>query len=62
MKASELIRKLKEAGFKLQKGRKNGGHDVWVHPDGRFTSLSRSTKEIPTGTLQQIRKQTKLDI
>lgn len=37
MKRGELIRKLTKAGFKLKKGRKNAGHDLYIHPDGRIT-------------------------
>lgn len=62
MKASELIRKLKKAGFVLDTSRPNGGHELYVHPDGRMTSVTRSTKDIPPGTLAIIRKQTKLDL
>ena len=62
MKRGELIRKLTKAGFKLVKGRKNAGHDLYVHPDGRMTSVSRSTSDIPTGTLKEIRKQTQIDL
>ena len=62
MKASELVRILKKAGFRRIKGRKNAGHDLYVHPDGRMTSLSRSTAEIPKGTLAEIKRQTGIDI
>ena len=62
MKASELILKLKKAGFRLVKGKKNAGHELYMHPDGRITSVTRGTGDIPSGTLAEIRKQTKLDL
>ena len=55
MKTRELIRILEAAGFKVVRKRK---HIKLKHPDGRTTMVSKGDKEIPSGTLKAIAKQT----
>ena len=55
MNSTEVIKKLKKAGF--QKGRKGSNHDIYKHPDGRMTPVPRHKgKDIPIGTLRKIEK------
>lgn len=67
VKADELVKYLKNNGFKearsLKGGHKNGGdHHFYVHPDGRCTTIAFSNRKtiIPQGTYKAILKQTNL--
>jgi predicted RNA binding protein YcfA (HicA-like mRNA interferase family) len=55
MKASEVIKKLKDAGWVFTEGKK---HTKGVGPDGGTTRIWRHVKDMPTGTLAEIEKQT----
>jgi predicted RNA binding protein YcfA (HicA-like mRNA interferase family) len=56
LKTSELIKKLKNAGF--IKGREGGRHTIYDNPvTGQSIAVSRHAKEIPTGTAEKILKQ-----
>jgi predicted RNA binding protein YcfA (HicA-like mRNA interferase family) len=55
MTASEIIKKLKAAGWVFTEGKK---HTKGIGPDGRTTRIWRHAKDIPTGTLAEIEKQT----
>ncbi|MBQ4615311.1 MAG: type II toxin-antitoxin system HicA family toxin [Mailhella sp.] len=59
MKPSELEKILKQHGFSVEH---RSRHDIWTHPDGRRTTVFRHTKEIPTGTLHAILKQTQIPL
>ncbi len=56
MTAKEVLKKLKAAGWSFQEGKK---HIKAISPDGtKVTRIWRHTKDIPTGTLDAIEKQT----
>jgi predicted RNA binding protein YcfA (HicA-like mRNA interferase family) len=59
MKFSELYRLLEQNGWTLKKGKK---HNKYVHPDFKFpVPVGRHpSKEVPTGTLEAIKKETGL--
>ena len=42
VKITEAIRLLRAAGFVMVTGRK-GKHDIWIHPNGKETTLSRGS-------------------
>lgn len=55
MRPNELIKKLKAAGFKLDGHGKR--HDAYYNPETKVTvQVERHSKEIATGTLNQILK------
>lgn len=56
MKTSELVKKLKQGGYTLE--RHGGNHDIYVsREDGKRVTVPRhSAKEIPTGTANAILK------
>ncbi|MBI2336670.1 MAG: type II toxin-antitoxin system HicA family toxin [Deltaproteobacteria bacterium] len=58
MTASELIRKLKKAGFVFDRHAK-GSHEIWYHPITRKRTIvpNHSGHEIPKGTLRAIIRQ-----
>ncbi len=62
MKKSELIRKLKAAGCYLDSERTR--HESWFSPitNQHFTIPRHDATEIPTGTLQSIKKQSGVDL
>jgi predicted RNA binding protein YcfA (HicA-like mRNA interferase family) len=55
MKAHEIIKILKDAGWVFKEGKK---HIKGTGPDGRVTRIWRHTRDIPCGTLAEIEKQT----
>jgi predicted RNA binding protein YcfA (HicA-like mRNA interferase family) len=59
MTAKELKRKLIAAGWQLKQG---GSHEIAKHPDkpGVKVSIHRHTRDIPTGTLNKILRDTGL--
>lgn len=59
MNSSELIRKLRRAGFVFDRQAK-GSHEIWYHPITRHRTVipNHPGKEIPKGTLRAILKQT----
>ena len=56
MKYSELIRKLKEDGWFLERTKK---HNIYIHPTKKNILVvpKHAGKEVPTGTLNSILKQ-----
>jgi len=58
MTSSELIRKLKKAGFIFDRQAK-GSHEIWFHPmtHRRTVVPNHPGREIPKGTLQAILKE-----
>ena len=59
MKTSELVKKLKAAGCEIV--RNGGSHDIWRSPiTGKEFTLWRHKKEMPTGTVDRILKDTGL--
>ena len=56
MKRTDILRILQREGFEMIEG---GNHTKLRHPDGRMTILGRH-REIPTGTVRAIEKQTKV--
>ena len=58
MKASELIRLLKNNGFRFDRQAK-GSHEIWVNDKTSKTTVvpNHGSKEVPTGTLNKILKQ-----
>jgi len=59
-KASEVLAKLKRAGFELK--RQSGSHVVLRHPDRRQTYVSMHTRDLPIGTLKSILHQANLTL
>ena len=59
MTAKELKRKLKADGWIIKQGT---NHEIALHPNkpGAFVPIHRHTGDIPTGTLNQILKDTGL--
>ena len=57
MKYSELVRRLKDAGCRLESP--GAGHDRWYSPitDSFFYVPRHQSKEVPTGTLRQLLKE-----
>lgn len=56
MKSGEVVRRLKDAGFKERPGK--GSHRVFKHPDGRSTVVPHHAGEdLKKGTLKGIEKQ-----
>ncbi len=44
--------------------RVSGSHEIWEHPDGRSVAVpggGKDNREVPTGTLASIRRDTGLD-
>ncbi|PKL09364.1 MAG: toxin HicA [Spirochaetae bacterium HGW-Spirochaetae-7] len=54
-KSSEVLRKLKRAGF--LETRSSGSHIILRHPDGRQTYVAMHPGDIPQGTFRSILKQ-----
>jgi predicted RNA binding protein YcfA (HicA-like mRNA interferase family) len=59
-KATEVLAKLKKAGFEIK--RQSGSHVVLRHPDGRQTYVAMHTKDVPLGTLKSILRQARLSM
>ncbi len=59
MKFSELYRLLEANGWQLKPGKREGGHDKYVHPDfkGSIIVGRHTSQEVPTGTLNAIMRQ-----
>ena len=56
-KYSEVVRKLKRAGFEFDRGAK-GSHEIWWNPTTRNrTTIPNHPGDIPEGTLRAILKQ-----
>ena len=55
MKAQDVVKQLKELGWKFSEGKK---HTKGIGPDGRVTWIPRHKGDIPVGTLAEIQKQT----
>ena len=55
MPTKEVISKLKKEGWK--KVRQHGSHAIYKK-DGKITEVKECSKEIPTGTLMSIQRQT----
>ncbi len=62
MKYNELARKLKEIGCR-DTGEQANGHPLWFSPKtGRtFRMSNHGSKEVPTGTLRQIKRDSGLE-
>jgi predicted RNA binding protein YcfA (HicA-like mRNA interferase family) len=60
MSSTEVIKRLVEAGF-IHVSTK-GDHWKFKHPDGRITIVTHPVKDIPKGTLGNIRRQSKLTL
>ncbi len=58
LKPAELIRAIKKQGF--VKDRQSGSHAIFVHPDGRWTSVPIHRKTIGKGLLRKILNDIKL--
>ncbi|HBF13469.1 MAG TPA: addiction module toxin, HicA family [Deltaproteobacteria bacterium] len=58
MTASELIRKLKKAGFIFDRQAK-GSHEIWYNPETKKRTIvpNHSGRELPKGTLRAIIRQ-----
>lgn len=52
LKPTELIRIVQKQGF--VKDRQSGSHAIFVHPDGRWTSIPIHRKTIGKGLLRKI--------
>lgn len=63
MKYREVRKKLLDEGFVEHKGRGKGDHRLYIHPDGRRTTLDYGGggKDVPKGTLGAIKRQTGVD-
>ena len=59
MKRDELLKILRENGWTFKEGKK---HTTAYGPEGKITRVWRHTKDIPTGTLKEIEKQTGLKL
>ena len=60
--ASEVIRKLRRAGFVFDRQAK-GSHEIWWNPDTRArTTVPRHPGDLPEGTVQAIIKQAGLSV
>jgi predicted RNA binding protein YcfA (HicA-like mRNA interferase family) len=60
-KYRDVRRILHDAGWSMT--RVTGSHEIWSHPDGRWTSLAgggKDNRDVPVGTLASIRRQTGL--
>jgi len=57
-RASEVLNKLKKAGFIETRG--SGSHKVLRHPDGRQTYVAMHPGDVPSGTMRAILKQAEL--
>lgn len=60
MKPREVRRRLSDAGFEL--ARQRGSHQVWKHPDGRWTVVPDHRGDLAPGTLREIEKQTGVEL
>lgn len=58
LKPTELIRTIQKQGF--IKDRQSGSHAIFVHPDGRWTSVPIHRKTIGKGLLRKILNDIKL--
>ncbi|GJQ59117.1 MAG: hypothetical protein SCALA701_19180 [Candidatus Scalindua sp.] len=58
LKPSDVIRKLRKAGFMFDRHAK-GSHEIWYNPDTRKRTIvpNHSGKNIPKGTLRAIIQQ-----
>lgn len=63
MTSSELIRKLKKAGFVFDRQAK-GSHEIWFHPITRKRTVipNHPGREIPKGTLRAIIREAGLSL
>ncbi len=59
LKPSDVIRKLRKAGFVFDRHAK-GSHEIWYNPDSRRRTVipNHPGKDIPKGTLRAIIQQT----
>lgn len=58
LRPSELVRVIHKQGF--VKDRQSGSHAIFVHPDGRWTSIPIHRKTIGKGLLRKILNDIKL--
>ena len=58
LKPSELIRIVKKQGF--VKDRQSGSHAIFVHPDGRWTSVPIHNRPLGKGLLRKILRDIKI--
>ena len=56
----DLVKILLKHGFIERMG--HGSHRIYIHPDGRRTTIAFHSKEIPRGTLRAILKQIQLEL
>jgi len=58
LKPSDVIRKLRKAGFVFDRHAK-GSHEIWYNPDSRRRTVipNHPSKDIPKGTLRAIIQQ-----
>ncbi len=62
MRAGDVIRKLRRAGFVFDRQAK-GSHEIWRNPHtGRRVVVPHHPGDIPKGTLRQIIQQTGLTV
>ena len=60
--ASEVMRKLRRAGFRFDRQAK-GSHEIWFNPDIRKrTTIPNHPGEIPEGTVRAILRQAGLTV
>jgi predicted RNA binding protein YcfA (HicA-like mRNA interferase family) len=60
LKSKEVVRLLKEHGF--EKDRQVGSHAVFLHPDGRRTTVPmHGTRTVGIGLLRQILRDADID-
>jgi predicted RNA binding protein YcfA (HicA-like mRNA interferase family) len=60
LKSKEVVRLLKEHGF--EKDRQAGSHAVFLHPDGRRTTVPmHGTRTVGIGLLRQILRDADID-
>ncbi|MEE9259988.1 MAG: type II toxin-antitoxin system HicA family toxin [Candidatus Scalindua sediminis] len=59
LKPTDVIRKLRKAGFVFDRHAK-GSHEIWYNPDSRRRTVipNHPGKDIPKGTLRAIIQQT----
>jgi predicted RNA binding protein YcfA (HicA-like mRNA interferase family) len=60
--ASEVIRKLRRAGFVFDRHAR-GSHEIWLHPDNRSrTVVPNHSGDLPEGTVAAIIRQASLTV
>lgn len=60
LRPKDVVKALKKFGFEIK--RQTGSHVRLIHPDGRATTVAFHKRDLPTGTLRAILRQSEISL